>query len=287
MSEIKKSKLCRCGEPADFIKDYWISETKSRKQTEYDSIYGGERAEKACGIIRRRYCATCLSKIAHNKCKREGKYNFIIIASAAMPFLVAVGKYLYDLFVKHDSTALIPVVLVAGFSALLFFSLLFKLGKGQKQRRKMAAGRFENLGAVDALIDSLTVISDWKTVRDLPSSEIVVDGDGRPNVELERSGYFMRVVYEDRIGVEAMRHRLKYDFDENEEYLKRSYLNAGFLEDNFAPNEGKPIKTKKKKDKIKCTENTEAEENAETTVTDGVAEENAETENNRDGKSES
>ncbi len=280
MSEIKKSKLCRCGEPADFIKDYWVSETKSKKQTEYDNIYGGERPEKACGIIRRRYCASCLSKIAYNKSKRESKYNFIIISSAISPFLIAAVKYVCDLFVKHDTTALVPTVLALGFSAVLFFLLLFKLGNGQKQRRRIASGRFDNLTAVDSLIDSLTVISDWKTVRDLPSSEIVVDGDGRTNVNLERSGFFMRVVYEDRIGVESMRHRLKYDFDENEEYLKRSYLNAGFFEDNFDPDAGKPVKTKKKKDKNKGAENTEAEENAETTVTDGVSEESAEKEKN-------
>lgn len=260
MSEIKKSKLCRCGEPADFIKDYWVSETKSKKQTEYDNIYGGERTEKACGIIRRRYCASCISKIARNKCKREGKYNGIIIFSAVFPFLLATVKYAYDLIVKTDGSALVPLILVAGFSLVLFFSLFFKLGAGQKNRRLIAAGNFSNIAAVDAMIDSLTVISDWRTVRDLPSSEIVVDGDGRTNVNLDRSGFFMRVMYEDRIGVESMRHRLKYDFDENAEYLKRSYLNAGFLEDNIDPNAGKPVKEKKKK-KDKKTEKTADAEN--------------------------
>ena len=260
MSEIKKSKLCRCGEPADFIKDYWVSETKSKKQTEYDNIYGGERTERACGIIRRRYCASCISKIARNKCKREGKYNGIIIFSAVFPFLLATVKYAYDLIVKTDGSALVPLILVAGFSLVLFFSLFFKLGAGQKNRRLIAAGNFSNIAAVDAMIDSLTVISDWRTVRDLPSSEIVVDGDGRTNVNLDRSGFFMRVMYEDRIGVESMRHRLKYDFDENAEYLKRSYLNAGFLEDNIDPNAGKPVKEKKKK-KDKKTEKTADAEN--------------------------
>ena len=259
MSDIKRSKLCRCGEPAKFIKDYWVSETKSKKQTEYDNMYGGERTEKACGIIRRRYCASCLSKIAYNKSRRESKYNFIIIFSALLPFIVASVKYIYDLIVKSDTTALVPTILAVGFSAVLFFSLLFKLGNGQKQRKRIAAGKFDNLTAVDSLLDSLTVISDWKTVRDLPSSEIVVDGDGRTNVNLERSGFFMRVVYEDRIGVESMRHRLKYDFDENAEYLKRSYLNAGFFEDNFDPNAGKPIKEKKKKEKDVADANETAE----------------------------
>lgn len=277
MSEIKKSKLCRCGEPADFIKDYWVSETKSKKQTEYDNMYGGERTEKACGIIRRRYCASCLSKIAYNKSKREEKYNFIIITSAVAPFLIGAVKYAYDLFVKADTTAVFPLILTAGFTFALFFSLLFKLGAGQKNRRRIASGKFDNLGAVDALIDSLTVISDWKTVRDLPASEIAVDGDGRVNVNLDRSGFFMRVVYEDRIGVESMRHRLKYDFDENAEYLKRSYLNAGFFEDNFDPNAGKPVKEKKKKGK-KAEKNAEAtSEPVESTIdSTNSAEKNAE-----------
>ena len=266
MSDIKKSKLCRCGEPADFIKDYWISETKSKKQTEYDNMYGGERTEKACGIIRRRYCSSCLSKIAYNKSRHESKYNFVIISSAVLPFLIGAVKYAYDIITKGDLTAVLPLIITAGFTGILFFSLFFKLGNGQKHRRQIAAGKFENLTAVDALIDSLTVISDWKTVRDLPASEIVVDGDGRTNVNLERSGFFMRVVYEDRIGVESMRHRLKYDFDENAEYLKRSYLNAGFFEDNFDPNAGKPVKEKKKKTKKKdagAEENAEGTENAE------------------------
>ena len=264
MNEIKRSRLCRCGEPAEFIKDYWVSETKSKKQTEYDNMYGGEKTEKACGIIRRRYCASCLSKIARSKSRREGKYNFIITLSAVMPFLIGSVKYAYDLFVRSDNTALVPFIITVGFTAVLFFSLFFKLGAGQKNRRQIASGNFSNLTAVDAMIDSLTVISDWRTVRDLPSSEIVVDGDGRTNVNLERSGFFMRVVYEDRIGVESMRHRLKYDFDENAEYLKRSYLNAGFFEDNLDPNAGKPVKEKKKKKKEKSKEK-ETAENKETT----------------------
>ena len=263
MSDIRRSKLCRCGEPADFIKDYWVSETKSKKQTEYDNMYGGERTEKACGIIRRRYCASCLSKIAYNKSRHESKYNFIIILSAVLPFLIGAVKYAYDLITKGDTTAIVPLIITAGFTGILFFLLLFKLGNGQKNRRRIAAGKFDNLTAVDALIDSLTVISEWKTVRDLPSSEIVVDGDGRTNINLERSGFFMRVVYEDRIGVESMRHRLKYDFDESAEYLKRSYLNAGFLEDNFDPNAGKPVKEKKKKEKKK-KDVADANETAET-----------------------
>ena len=263
MSEIKKSKLCRCGEPADFIKDYWVSETKSKKQTEYDNMYGGERTEKACGIIRRRYCASCLSKIAYNKSRREGKYNFIIITSAVAPFLIGAVKYAYDLFVKTDTTALFPFILTACFTVVLFSSLLLKLGAGQKNRRQIASGKFDNLGAVDALIDSLTVITDWKTVRDLPASEIVVDGDGRVNVNLDRSGFFMRVVYEDRIGVESMRHRLKYDFDENAEYLKRSYLNAGFFEDNFDPNAGKPVEESTEATEDKTENNTEVAENTQ------------------------
>ena len=280
MSEIKRSKLCRCGEPADFIKDYWVSETKSKKQTEYDNMYGGERTEKACGIIRRRYCSSCLSKIAYNKSRHESKYNFIIISSAILPFLIGAVKYAYDIITKGDMTAILPLVITAGFTGILFFSLFFKLGNGQKHRKQIAAGKFDNLTAVDALIDSLTVISDWKTVRDLPASEIVVDGDGRTNINLERSGFFMRVVYEDRIGIESMRHRLKYDFDDNAEYLKRSYLNAGFFEDNFDPNAGKPVKEKKKKSKKKdagaeqTSEVTENAENSTESTETTVAEEN-------------
>ncbi len=257
MSEFPKAKLCKCGKPADFIKDYWVSETKSKKQTEYDNMYGGERVEKACGIIRRRYCSSCLSKIARIKYKRERKYNTVIIASAVMPFLIAAGKYAYDFISAGETSALIPMILAGLFSIVILFSLLFKLGAGQKQRKLIAYGKFSNLSAVDALIDSLTTISDWRTIRDLPSSEIVVDADGRVNSNLERSGYFMRVVYEDRIGIESMRHRLKFDFDENSEYLKRSYLNAGFLEDNI---DTEPVKKKKLKNTDKPKEENPAEE---------------------------
>lgn len=258
MNEIKKSRLCKCGAPADFIKDYWISETKSKKKTEYDDIYGGERTEKVCGIIRRRYCASCLSKIAYGKSKREGKYNTVIILSAVFPFLLAAVKYIYDIFVRSDTASFFPAILTSGFTVVLFFTLFFKLGAGQRSRRRIASGNFENLYAVDSLIDSLTVISDWKTVRDLPASEIAVDGDGRVNENLERSGFFMKVMYEDKIGVESMRQRLKYSFDENAEYIKRSYLNSGFFEDNINPEKSEKAKDEKPK-KQDVTEETNSE----------------------------
>lgn len=245
MSEISKARLCKCGEPADFIKDYWVSETKSKKQTAYDELYGGERSERVCGIIRRRYCRSCLSRIAYNKSKRERKYNAVIIISAVFPFLLAAVKFLYDVFIRHDMPSLLPAVLTSAFTVALFFMLLLKLGKGQRGRRLIAAGKFDDLTAVDALIDSLTVISDWRTVRDLPSSEIAVDGDGRVNTDLDRSGFFMKVMYEDKIGIESMRHRLKYSFDENAEYIKRSYLNSGFFEDNLDTGDASAVSDKR------------------------------------------
>jgi hypothetical protein len=58
MSE-KNSRLCKCGSLADFIKDYWVTEMKSKKD-EYESSLMIPK-EKVCGIIRRRCCKKCKS----------------------------------------------------------------------------------------------------------------------------------------------------------------------------------------------------------------------------------
>jgi hypothetical protein len=228
MSE-KNSRLCKCGSLADFIKDYWVTEMKSKKD-EYESSLMIPK-EKVCGIIRRRYCKKCLSKLARKRYFDDRRLNSIIIASALAPFLVAIIKFIIDIFFFSATDAVFPLVLSSVAGVAVFFVLYFKLGAEQKKRKRIIAGDFEDKVFVYSFIDSYAAYDSWKAVRDIPSVDIVVDGSGRANTELERQGFFMKVAYEDKVNVEAMEERLKFDFNDEAEYLKRTYVNAGFLSD--------------------------------------------------------
>ena len=62
-SALKHTSLCKCGKEARFIKDYFVTEQRVLKEGEGDNIVK-RNIESACGIIRRRYCVECFSKIA-------------------------------------------------------------------------------------------------------------------------------------------------------------------------------------------------------------------------------
>ena len=60
-NSIKPTAKCKCGNPAEFIKDYFVTESKKVKEKTYDETFVSNE-EHVCGIIRRRFCGRCLSK---------------------------------------------------------------------------------------------------------------------------------------------------------------------------------------------------------------------------------
>jgi hypothetical protein len=75
--EIKSTQRCKCGAKAEFIKDYWVAEACVRKEKTYDNTIVAA-LENTCGIIRRRYCETCIGKIAAKRKRYDAKLNLIL-----------------------------------------------------------------------------------------------------------------------------------------------------------------------------------------------------------------
>jgi hypothetical protein len=108
------------------------------------------------------------------------------------------------------------------------------LSIAQNKRKRIAKGDYSNLKDVDALLDSLNFgLEDFKKVKELKSVDVLVDGDGRVNYDMERSGFSMRVIHDGKIVIEPMRQRIIYPFKADAEYIKRTYTHAGLLEDNI------------------------------------------------------
>ncbi len=239
--QIKRTSLCKCGRPARFIKDYFVTEHKVLKEGEGDNVIK-RNLENPCGILRRRFCDSCFSKIAARQRKFNGFHNFKILFATLLPFLVLVGLYLISYLALGDDEALIKIVLFGAIgiaSTLIFFVLMFI---SQAKRKKISKGDFSDAKSIDTLMDSLNFqIDEPAVIKSIPSIDVLVDGDGRANYEMERSGFNMKVLYDGKISLEGMRQRIRYPFKGDAEYLKRTYIHAGFLEENIRSGEEREL----------------------------------------------
>ncbi len=230
--EVPKTRLCKCGKPASVIKDYWVSEFNSNRVRDNNTF--DARSEYVCGILRRRFCPECLSKLALHQMKVNRRLNITILISIFVPFAIAAARLAFDLLVLNNSKALVPFVLTAAFTIAAEGFTAYKLGASQIRRKRIRGGEALDISSVEELIDSLNFgMEEAKKIKDIPSIDIVSDGEGRVNYNMERSGFNMRIMLDGRISIEPMTRRIKYPFDDNSEYVKRTYVNAGLLEDNI------------------------------------------------------
>ena len=82
--EIRRTSLCKCGSKAEFIKDYFLTETKTLKEgTEDQQIK--RNVENACGILRRRYCKSCMSRVAAQQKRVNKRLNVKIFFAVFFP----------------------------------------------------------------------------------------------------------------------------------------------------------------------------------------------------------
>jgi hypothetical protein len=58
---------------------------------------------------------------------------------------------------------------------------------------------------------------------------------------MERSGYNFKVLYKGKISLEGMRQRIRFPFKDDAEYIKRTYVNAGFLDENIRSGEEREL----------------------------------------------
>jgi hypothetical protein len=239
--QIRKTSLCKCGKPARFIKDYFITEHKVLKEGDGDSVIK-RNLENPCGILRRRYCQDCFSKIAARQRKINSLHNFKILFAVLLPFLVLVGLYSVSYFVLGNASA-VSQIIVFGAIGIALTSLFFVLMSiSQVKRRKISKGDFTDAKSIDALMDSLNFqIDEPEVIKDIPSIDVLVDGDGRANYEMERSGYNFKVLYKGKISLEGMRQRIRFPFKDDAEYIKRTYINAGFLDENIRSGEEREL----------------------------------------------
>ena len=231
--QIRRTSLCKCGKKADFIKDYWVTEEKVLKEKDSEAVYK-RNIESVCGIMRRRFCKSCLSGIATRQKNVNGSLNARIIISLLLPFLIGAVLYAISYFVFEKSGALITFIgaAITGIVAVTVVALIFAIP--QKRRKIVSKGIFEDLRAVDSIIDSLNFgLDDPKKIKDMSSLDVVVDGDGRVNYDMERAGFKMKVQFDGKINFEPMRQRILYPFKDDAEYLKRTYTNADLLEENI------------------------------------------------------
>lgn len=232
-SEIKKTSLCKCGKKAEFIKDYWVTENKNLKEKNGEDVHT-RVIENTCGILRRRFCPSCLSKIASVQRSNNRRLNFIITVSVMLPLLIGAALLSFSYFVLDDQSALVNLIIVGVLAVGAFTALTVVFSRTQGKRKMIAKGNFSNVKAIDMLLDSLNFgYDDPKKVADIPSTDVLVDGDGRVNYEMERSGYVMKIVYNGRVSMEPMRQRILFPFKDDCEYIKRTYTNADLLEDNI------------------------------------------------------
>ena len=232
--EIRRTSLCKCGKKAEFIKDYWVTEEKVLKEkgAGEDDIYK-RNVESVCGIMRRRFCAQCFSSIATRQRRVNKGLNTRIILAVMLPFLIGAILGAISFFAMQDVQGLITFFGCLVVGAILTGLVVFVFAVPQKRRKMVSAGDFSDPKAIDALLDSLNFgLDDPKKIKDMSSLDVVVDGDGRVNYDMERAGYKMKIVFEGKISFEPMRQRILYPFKEDCEYIKRTYTNADLLEDN-------------------------------------------------------
>ena len=243
-NEIRKTSLCKCGKRADFIKDYWVTENKLMKEKSYDETIS-RSLESACGILRRRFCQSCFSRIAAKQRAFNKRLNFRLMLSVMLPFLLGTALSGVSYFVFKDKTALVTLIAMGAFTVLVPTTMRVLLSRSQKGRRRIEKGDFSDAKAIDRLMDSLNFgIDNPKYIKEMPSLDVVVDGDGRVNYDMERSGFYMRVLYDGKISLEPMRHRILYPFKDDAEYIKRTYTHAGLLDDNIRSGETKELTEK-------------------------------------------
>lgn len=231
--DIKRTSLCKCGRKAEFIKDYWVTENKVLKEKDNDDVHT-RNLEGVCGILRRRYCPACLSKIAAVQRKSNRYLNAIIFIAALVPCILGTVLTAISFFVLKDNSAIVNMIVFGALTVCVSVGLLVLFSRTQGKRKKLEKGDYSNIKAIDMLLDSLNFgFDDPKKLKDLPSVDVLVDGDGRVNYDMERSGYFMKIVYNGKISMEGMRQRILFPFKDDCEYIKRTYTHAGLLEDNI------------------------------------------------------
>ena len=240
-STVRRTSLCKCGKKAEFIKDYWVTESKVLKEQSGDDVHS-RSVEGICGIMRRRYCPSCLSRIAAAQRKNNRRLNGIIFAAAFIPCLIAVALYAVSVFVLKDTSHMVTLCIFGVLTVAVTVGLAVLFSKTQSKRKAIEKGNYGNIKAVDMLLDSLNFgLEDSKKLKDMPSVDVLVDGDGRVNYDMERSGYYFKVVYNGRIFMEPMRQRIMFPFKDDAEYVRRTYVNADLLEDNIRSIDAKAL----------------------------------------------
>lgn len=233
--EIRKTSLCKCGKKADFIKDYWVTEEKVLKEkgAGEDDIHK-RNVESVCGIMRRRFCAQCFSSIATRQRRVNKSLNTKIILAVMLPFLIGAILGAISFFALQDMQGLITAIGSTVVGAILTGMVIFVFAVPQNHRKKVSMGDYSDPKAIDALLDSLNFgLDDPKKIKDMSSLDVVVDGDGRVNYDMERAGFNMKIMFNGKIHFEAMRQRVLFPFKEDCEYIKRTYTNADLLEENI------------------------------------------------------
>ncbi len=233
IADYRRTSMCKCGSAASFIKDYFVTETKTLKEGSED-LAVKRNVENACGIMRRRYCPSCLSRVALQQKRVNARLNVKIFFSVFIPLLVFAALYAVSYFVLKDKDALITMISFIAFTVIGSAVLATMLAVTQSRRGRIAKGDYSNIKAVDAILDSLNFgFDDSKKIKELPSIDVLVDGDGRVNYDMERAGFNMRVLYNGKITLEPMRQRILYPFKDDAEYIKRTYTHADLLKDNI------------------------------------------------------
>lgn len=233
ITEQRRTTLCKCGKKADFIKDYFVTEFKTLREGEGDNI-SKRNVENACGILRRRYCSSCFSRIAAKQRLANSRLNRKILLSVFFPLFIFAVLAAVSYFLLEDSSAIITLITFSVLTVAVTVTLGVMLSVMQKKRKRIEKGDYSNVKAIDALMDSLNFgLEDHKVMKELPSLDVLVDGDGRVNYDMERSGYNMRVLHGGRITLEPMRQRILYPFKDDAEYIKKAYTHAGLLDDNI------------------------------------------------------
>jgi len=241
---IPRTRMCKCGKPAQFIKDYWVTESKQLKEDTYDESFS-RHLESNCGILRRRYCGSCLSKIAAQQRRVNSSLNAKISISVFLPFIIGVVLSAVSYFVFSVTHMIVTLIAAAASMVVVMSLLLTYFAKAQGTRRRIENGNYENTKDIEIMIDSLNFgIQDYKQLKAIPSTDVIVDGDGRVNYDMERSGFYMRIMLEGKVSLEPMRTRIMYPFKDDAEYIKRTYTNAGLLEDNVKSVEAKELTEK-------------------------------------------
>lgn len=235
MPETKPTQKCRCGAKADYIKDYWVSEACVKKEKTYDNTFVAN-LENTCGIIRRRYCKHCLGKVAAQRKRYNLKLDIILLFSLFVPFAMLAGKAIFDWLTAAPEKKASPVLSIV-FSGLLLSVTSLMLAyiiSTQRKLSRVAKGNCEDIRVVEELIDSLNdPLEDWRQVKEIPAIDIVVDGDGRVNYGMERSGFNMKIMIEGNISIEGVRSRFRYPIKDEFEHIKRAYMNAELMDDNL------------------------------------------------------